>query len=340
MSTQILLNPRADNHRTGRAWQRLQRECLSQLAPAEVTIVETAAEAEEVTRISALKGHRKIIAVGDAGTAHGMANAVMALAATHRQELGVGCLSVGRPGDWARTIDFPRRLRRQLEVLKAGHTLLHDLGRVECLDAQGRPVSRYFVNGAGFSLGGRLRHEWAGLRTSPAQAVRGVARTLGDFLLRGGPRLRLEGASGLIYEGPCSLGLVMAGRYYLALGQIAPQADPTDGELDVVWVGAKSAWQSIGQFFRLVGPRSGRAAGRGRARATMLRASSPTSEILLEADGQPIGRLPATFAIAPRALPVIVPQAAALLKKPRFAPLPNIRDGALAGNRRSATGRP
>ena len=97
LATHIILNPAANHHRTGRLWQTFQRQCLRELAPAEVTIAETAEEAEEAALASALRGYRKIISVGGNEVLNGVVNGVMRLAEEHRNALQIGTLSIARP---------------------------------------------------------------------------------------------------------------------------------------------------------------------------------------------------------------------------------------------------
>ncbi len=337
-STQIILDPSAHHHRTGKVWQAHHREWLRRFAPVEVTIAEGAPEAEEAARLSAMKGFRKIIAVGGAETAHGVVNGVMGLAESHRKSLGVGFLSTIRPGDWERTIGFPRRLKRQVEVLQAGHTMRFDVGRVTCFGADGTSRTRHFLNGAGFGLGPQIRYEMRAGRSHPLEALAGVARVVGSCIRDLGPLVRIEDESSLLYEGPCPMGLVMGGRYYPLLGEVAPKASPTDGALDALWFAPSSRLDLLSSLLDLLlWPGSG---GRlpASAQAGVIKASAPAGAVYLEADGQHLGRLPATFSVEPRALPVIVPQVGAKLKKPAFAPLPKTGDRQLARNFKQPVG--
>jgi diacylglycerol kinase family enzyme len=337
VSTQIILDPTAYHHRTGRVWQAYQRDLLRELAPAEVTVVEDAAQAEQAVRDSALRGFGKFVCVGDSAAAHGAVNGLMGLADSHRRSVALGFLSIIRQQDWSRTIDFPRGMGRQVEVLRAGHTLPFDVGRVDYFAPQGTPETRYFLNGAGFGLGPRIRHELRAHRKEAKQALAGVARAVGDLFLNRSPMVKLEGDEGLLYKGPCPLGLVMGGRFYPTLGEVAPEASPIDGALDAVWLAAPSLWRMLVPLSRLVLRRKGGTAPE-RARARSIQASSLDGPIYLEADGQALGRLPATFSIEPRALSFIVPQVGARLKKAAFAPLPDLRNGNLAGNLRNRLG--
>ncbi len=335
VATQIILDPTAHHHRMGRVWQGCQRDLLRRLAPVEVTLARNAEEAREVVRLSALKGFGKMICVGGSSTAHGVVNGLMGLAESHRRSIGLGFLSIIRQEDWSRTLGLPREMERQVEILSAGHTLPFDVGRVDYFTVAGEPATRHFLNGAGFGFATRLRHEIASRGGRTGGAWLGVARAFGDLLANQGPPVRLEGDHGVLYSGPCPLGLVMGGRFYAALGEIAPEASPTDGALDAVWMPSTSTWKMLAQLAGLAARRRKGSSVPARARARTIHASSLDGPVYLEADGEPLGRLPATFAIEPRALQIIVPEVGARLKKAAFAPLPELKGGNLAGNLKS-----
>lgn len=106
-------------------------------------------------------------------------------------------------------------------------------------------------------------------------------------------------------DGPLLMAAVANGTSYGGGVRIAPRADPTDGDLDVVLVRPTRRMR----FLRLL-PRVYRGThstvpevAMHRARQVTLRAAGVTAY----ADGDPIGPLPVTIDVAPRALRVFVP---------------------------------
>ena len=337
-STCIVLDPTAHFHATGRAWQSCQRACMRALAPMEVAIARGVDEAAEAARDGAMRGFEKIVSVGGAATAHGVLNGVMSLADGHRKALKIGFLSVTRPDPWCRTLDMPRRLEPQLEILQAGNTLPFDVGRIDCLDFQGRPLSRYFLNGAAFGIASRLKYEWGAGTGDVFARIGALAGTLFETVSRREPWVRLEGPDEEIFRGPWIAGLIMVGRYYPGLGHVAPDADPADGLLDLV--GAPGPLR-ISHLAALAGFGFHRgAAHQKRSRREHFRVTGVTAPVYVEADGLALGTLPATFRAVPRALAVMVPKVSVRVIKPRFKRLPELKRGGLAaGNLQVGSGR-
>lgn len=336
--TQIILNPTAYHGGVWRAWKAMQRKILRELAPAEVTVAESVEEVRQAVRDCAMMGRGKIVAVGGAETSHGVVNGLMGLAESHRKNIDVGFLSFIRQTEWSRTINFPRGMGRQLEVLRAGHTLPFDVGRAEFVDDNGQAATRFFLDGACIGLAPRIRRDLHSLQLRSPKSWLGLARKLGAYLPQRVPRVRLEGDTGLLFEGSCPLVLIMGGKYYPRLGEIASDADPGDGELDLVWREITSPMELLLQPVAWILPIKNYPGRMARARTGSMVASSQGALVIVEADGQYLGRLPATFTSEPRAMQVIVPHVGAKLKKPKFAPVHELAPGGLAGYHREARG--
>jgi diacylglycerol kinase (ATP) len=325
-NTALILDLAAQGRATLRQWRRCEGACLEALAPARVLPVRGAEEAEAAARQAAREGAHKLVAVGGTATAHGVLNALMALAEPHRAALKFGLLSLGRPGHWSRTLELPRSLGRQLEVLRAGHTLPFDVGRVECLDPGGRPITRHFLNGACFGIPGQIRGEWRAAPGEPRHALHALGRTLRLLSGREGAWVRLEqeGESAAeIYRGPWVAGLVMVGRFYPGFGEVAPRADPADGALDLVGVTGRPDWRALAWLAGLL-PRVLIPPACTLERSGEFHATDAAAPVYLELDGIAAGILPARFSILPRQLPTIVPAVPARLMKPKFKPIPAI----------------
>jgi diacylglycerol kinase (ATP) len=347
--TAIVLDLGARRGALERHWRRVEADCLDALAPASVLAVRGAAEAEAATREVAMAGARKLIAVGGHAAAHGALNAIMGLAEAHRENLKFGVLTLDGADAWARTLGWPRTFMRQLEALRAEHTLPHDVGRAELQDADGRPSTRYFLNGAAFGIAGEIRAAWRehddhgaveATGRDTAHTLHALARTLRLLTGRDDAWVRLERRDGNngnaeIYRGPWVAAMLMVGRYYPGLGEVAPDADPTDGVLDVVGMTGRPDLRALGWLAGIL-PRGARGTDWPVEQGAAFAATGIGAPIHVELDGVPAGLLPAKFTLLSRQLHTIVPTVPARLMKPRFKPIPAVAHRPLVAGRVTA----
>lgn len=320
-------------------WRHHAAEIAEALSPLELVQVADAEEAEQAAWDAAILGFGRIVAVGGPRVAHGLVNGIMRLTEGHRRRMKIGFLSLGHAGAWARAAGFPSRLARQLEVLAAGNTLPYDIGQVDCKDTQGRPVKKFFLLGAAC---GPLGVSWSDTGPMPlrvAMAAAGLLAAGGRSLLGRMPRVALEVDGREVYRGPWALAMIMGGTHYPLLGHTAPDANPSDGALDVVWIPAPdpvrlagltaSLWLSakVNAKAQLPGPPRCRGS---EVRIVPLEGASAQA---IEADGVTIGVLPATVQVLPRTFPVIVEAIAERLRE-RTRAAAELPQGVLAGSLR------
>jgi diacylglycerol kinase family enzyme len=318
-------------------WRHHAGEIAEALSPLELVQVADAEEAEEAAWDAAVLGFGRIVAVGGPRVAHGLVNGIMRLTEGHRRRMKVGFLTLGRPGAWERTAGLPTALTRQLEILAAGHTLPYDIGRIECLNAAGQPTASHFLLGASCGALGNSASDLSAAPLRAAQVVAGALSTLGRSLFGRMPSVSLQVDGHEVYRGPWALAMVMGGTHYPVFGQTAPGANPSDGAMDVVWIPAPdpirlaghalSLW--INSRFNLEGfPMPPRCTG---TEVRVIPLGEPVGRgYAIEADGVPIGSLPAKMQVIPRTFPVIVEAVAARLRE-RTRMTAEIRGATLAG---------
>jgi YegS/Rv2252/BmrU family lipid kinase len=252
----------------------------------------TSTSANHATELAAAASvrHPVVAAVGGDGMVAFVANGVLGTSAAF------GIVPTGTGNDFARALGYDHRdPLAACAVLSAGVTRMVDVGRIE----GGRAF--LCVAGGGFdSEANRAANRIKWLRGTPVY-VAAVLRTLASFR----PAqftVTLDG-SPISFEGM----FVDAGNAQSYGGgmRIAPDADLSDGLLDVVMIGKLGRLQLFGQFPKLFkGTHINHAAVKvRRARRVTIEADRP---FFLYADGEEVGPLPATLSIEPSALKVIV----------------------------------
>jgi diacylglycerol kinase (ATP) len=287
----IIFNPRA-----GSATDR--EKVLSQLTrlnPVALRITRKAGDAEKWARTAVRTKCDYIVVAGGDGTLNGVVNGLAAKAKNVR----IGIVPLGTGNDFARTLGLPLSIEENLDILRSAKTRRIDLVRVKSKRA------RYFVNvsAGGFSgmvnekLTSKIKRTWG-----PLAYIRGAAAALPQLhayhtqiLLDDDEQLSAE-----LYN------VVVANGRFVAGGvPIAPDADPSDGFLEVVLIPKLCAPEIALLAAEIVLGKhlSSKATIFRRAKKISVR-SRPG--MWFNVDGELVGNAPAVFQILPRALNFVV----------------------------------
>ena len=301
MRTFLVVNPESAGGSTGRRWPEIHAQVVRALGEdAEHAFTERPMHAADLTAEALRKGFRRIVAVGGDGTLNEVVNGFLRGGGPVPEDACLALVPRGTGGDFRRTFGLNGSLRECCDRLQ-GTVRPLDVGQIRFTRPDGTPGERYFVNVASFGASGRVdRAVNTGSKALGGKLsffVASVRTLLGwkDQTVR----IRIDG-------GPEeTLGIttlaIANGQYFGGGMRVAPEADPSDGQLDVtIWSGyrlkdfaLKSASVYDGRHVRWAGTRTLRCRG--------LEATSE-EEVLLDVDGEQPGRLPATFDVLPGAL--------------------------------------
>ena len=259
-------------------------------AGAAVTVEHTRSMAHgtQVAAEAAARGEVVIAAGGD-GLVGGLAGAIVAASGT------LGMVPAGRGNDFARQLAIPT----EPDALAA--LLLANAPRtVDVIDVGGRVVLGSVYAG----VDSVANHYANRAKRLPASLVYvyGGARAF----LTWKPATYHLNVDGATYDLPAYTVVVANSGYYGNGMHIAPNADVDDGVLDVVIIGAGSRWRFIAG---MRGLRAGTHVDRLEVSVLRGRTVSITADRRVPAfgDGDPIGELPLTACVAPKALHVLAP---------------------------------
>jgi diacylglycerol kinase (ATP) len=287
----IIFNPKA-----GLARRRKNiRARLKELQPIALRTTRRMGEAEKWAKHALASNARLIIVAGGDGTLNEVVNGL----GTSAHRMRVGILPLGTGNDFARTLGLPSSLEDNIDILRFGKTRRIDLVRVKS------KRSRYFINvsAGGFSgmvdgkITPRVKRIWG-----PFAYVRGAAAALPNLhaykttiVLDDRERFSAE-----LYN------VVVANGRFVAGGlPIAPNADPSDGKLEVVLIPKLSPGEMALLAAEIVlGKHLSRSATILRQAKKIAVRSRPG--MYFNVDGELVGNAPAVFQIVPRALNFIV----------------------------------
>ena len=225
MRTLVILNPAAGYGR-GRAWRdRIVRGLSAQ--GWQIDLVETSSPGDATTlaREAAREGWARVVAAGGDGTVHEVANGLLTVPPDPdgASPSALGVIPIGTGNDFARLLrlrpDVPERTALRL----AG-------GRSSCFDV-GRVAGEYFINavGAGFTAEVVRRVNAAGHLRGQLRYLTAACATFARFR----PPTFEVTALEFVERGPMMLAEVAVGRSGGGGFLFTPDADPTDGKLDV-----------------------------------------------------------------------------------------------------------
>ncbi len=279
---------------------------------------ERSLHATELTRAALRAGTELVIATGGDGTINEVVNGFFEEPTPQEgpggaprlinPQAALAILPRGTGGDFRRTVGLDGDLRKSARHLRGERRPL-DVGRCDFIDNDGKPAARYFVNVAGCgvdaeivaianksskALGGKLSFMLASLRGLAGWSDVPIRAQLDDW-----PSEELSVTSFSVANG----------RYFGGGMMVAPDARLDDGLFHItIWSRfgftefvLKSGTLYDGSHVKLAGTRT------ASARRIRLEPGGAAGArvALIELDGEPVGRLPATYTVLPGALQLV-----------------------------------
>jgi len=242
----------------------------------------------------AADGGRDIVIGGGDGTVAPVASALL-----EHPEATLGILAMGSFNNIARGYGIPHELDAELEVIADGHAAAVDCGQVVGEDG-GTPF--FEAVGVGVDALGFLAVEIADRRGW----LRGLRALWRGFRLRRTPmRVTIDGRA---YRTGSPAVTVSNGPYHGLGFAISPDADSTDGRLDVVVFRGMSRLEVLRHFLTVARRRPRRDPRIVESRARRVTIEGTRRSLLAHADGESIGTTPVTLEVRRAALRLFRPR--------------------------------
>ncbi len=299
----IICNPTAGKGKALRKAERIRDLLVSHKLDARIKPTQAHGDAERLVNESVADASPDdpigVVACGGDGTIQQAANAIMT---TGPDRAVLALAPSGRCNDFARALGIARPFASIADALIHGEPRSVDLGRLNdryfcSIAAVGfdAVVTRY-VNDMTMPLRGTLSYIYGALRVLMTYRTPTLHVT-GDFGEYTGPVFMLSTANTPCYGGAL---------------RIAPDADPADGIFDICLVSAIAKFKVVALIPRVLSAAHTNLPQVQMHRTTSLKVTGvqiddPIAEEVW-ADGEYIGRLPATIDIVPDALRVIQPK--------------------------------
>ncbi len=264
-------------------------------------VFETASVGEfrRFAAMAGTRGFRRVIVAGGDGT---LQSAAHEFAGT---PVEVGLLPMGTENDFARLMGIPAELRAAATVAFGSTVAAIDVGIIHCRDHGFRAVKFRFINIAEMGLAGGAAR---GSITAKGWIVRRLVHRAGRIMARrssGMPVMRLVVDGTDVGTLPTAQLIVGNGQFLGGGLRPLPHARINDGWFEVARIREASASEVIELCAREGGlPREHPQIDHWRARRIEVTSDDP---VAIEADGEPIGWLPASFEVEPGNLRLVVP---------------------------------
>ncbi len=303
--TQVIINPSSDKGRTKRRWREIRASLGEFIKEFGCEFTEKPNHASDIARQAVRDGAELVIGVGGDGTINEIANGFYEGRDLINPGAALGILPSGTGCDLIRSLNIPRGLRGAARVINEAPTVAMDVGRLTYTGPDGGPRQRLFLNVADFGLGGEVvrRVTEGRLKRKASSYLRCATEAMLRFRSPA-VGIRLDGREDLP-PGDYLIGAVANGRVFGKGMKIAPDADLTDGLLNAVLVRSMNFLEFLRCGWRLF---SGGLASHPKVSCikTALVEARPlgTDPVLIELDGELVGKLPARFELLGSRLPV------------------------------------
>lgn len=263
-------------------------------------------DAARIAREAVRAGVERLIVAGGDGTTSEVVTGLLDADLGGYAELAI--LPLGTGGDFRRTLGSPRALAEAIAGLRDGQSRQVDAGRVRYCDRDGAQRTAYFLNVASFGITGLVDEL---VNQAPKNFGGGVSFMLGTLraITRYQPvsvKIKVDGK--VIHDGRLVLAAAANGRCFGGGMQIAPDAHPADGQLDVVVIDDMSKpalMKKLPSLYRgthLSYPSVSVVRGRVIEAEAEPGTTCEPVKAWMDIDGEPLGTLPCRIEVLPDAI--------------------------------------
>ncbi len=244
MSTRVIINPSAGGGRGAERALQLRPLLESAWGRVEWTISRSPEHVTQLAAEAAEAGYDKVVIAGGDGTVHFAANGVAGT------QTALGILPVGTGNDIAASVGLPRDMGLAAGILVGEHVHRVDVGEVQgrifcCVRGVGMDTMALEAIERSRMRKGRLLYSWAAVRTLFKYRPRPMRISCGDTC----------------FEGDVTFAAVTNTRTYAGGIPICPEANVSDGRLDLCVVAGVAPSRALMTFGRVMSATHGELPG-------------------------------------------------------------------------------
>ena len=300
---QVILNPHAGGGKGAHDQKKIEQLLNKSSLDYKLSISEYPRHAIELARNLVTAGATHLIVAGGDGTLNEVVNGIFLAEQESHHEITLGMLPVGTGNDWTKTFGIPDHYQQAIDIIKAGKTVMQDVGEVTCL-SEGETSRRYFVNIAGFGFDALVAKNANDLKFKGITGIRVYIQSLlsGYFNYKSrNTQITVDSETFLVNLFSASVGL---GKFNGGGMMQVPEANPLEGHFHVTVIRKIGIWGILTNFKGLYSGKfiQDRRVSTHEGKAIGISSSTPLPG---EADGENLGTGTFSIGIIPHRLRVI-----------------------------------
>lgn len=303
LKTQVIVNPESDKGRTAKRWKSIKESLKNFIKEFKYEFTEKPLQATEISRAAIKEGSELIVGVGGDGTMNEIANGFYEGKRIINPQAALGIVPSGTGCDFTRSLNIPLKPKNALKVIAQAPCSWIDIGMARFKNHSGEDEERFFLNVADFGIGGEVVRK-VNQNRMKRKASSYLRCLLSTFMAYKNKRIRIriDGRDFPVEE--YLVGTVSNGRIFGKGMKIAPQAKLDDGLFDIVLVKGMKVLEFLRNVWRIY-----TGSHLSHPKISLVRgqkleafAEKDEEEVLIEIDGEQVGRLPVVFEIIPYGL--------------------------------------
>lgn len=295
-----IVNGASAGGKTAGRWPAVEAALAAAGVEVEVAFTEAPGHAGEIAAEAAAAGRSAIAACGGDGTLNEVVNGLIdETGAPRGAGIKLGVLPSGTGGDFRKTLGLSAEASEAAAVIARGNTRRIDAGIVEYADGT---VPSRFVNIASCGVGYEVDSRINALKVKPGKFAYAMVSLRATIPYK--PVATTVRVDGEEISGSYAWIAFANGQYFGGGMHAAPDADPSDGQLDVVLCelsGLRAVFESRHLYAGTHVSRAGTTVLRGNQIEVV---PDPERQMGFDVDGEAMGFAPATIRALPGVLDV------------------------------------
>jgi YegS/Rv2252/BmrU family lipid kinase len=303
-STFVVVNPNASNRSTGKQWPRIAARLEEVVGPFAHAFTDRPLHASELTRQALSDGYQMVVSVGGDGTHNEVVNGFFEGRRPVAPEAVFGIVPCGTGGDLRKTVNIPKPLDQAVMKLWGKTYRTVDVGLLRCVDFDGAPCERRFINIASFGIGGEVDRRVNTTSKALGGFISFLIASAKAILSYRNKEVEIEVDGRTLGTRKVFMAAACNGQFFGGGMWVAPHAQMDDGQFEIVIEEDLSLFEVVRdnpQIYKgrhLLSPKVSWLRGK----KLCARASRPELEVLIDMDGETPGRLPIEIEILESAL--------------------------------------